>query len=346
MGHNDESRLAKAIDSAEADFWYAITKAYPEIKTGDDDGLGHKLRDAMDEAVRHWLDLNIPTASASCDIVVEMRPPLKGERGFMVEALTAEAALAEVLRESEDLGWIAQEDHRGGLDENGMHAVTISFRPSIRALTQEELMAAQGASPALVSAVAATGRVAPRSRHAKERWGEFVDRIPEHAGWKAYWEYPGYIRWTHADLEFSVFATPDHSTDGRISVDLTSDDGDLIASDITHEVAWDSRGTPASYIEVMRPILDAVFEKFRSRKFEVLVEATTRSIGNVLVDVPVGMFKEPPSAEKLVELACNHADNLIADNGITIEWTDHRVLWEEDGDTLKSPFTTGAKEVK
>ncbi len=57
----------------------------------------------------------------ACDTLV-------GERGWWVSAATAEDALAEVLRESEELGWIAQRDyHTHERDAEGMRPVTIEI---------------------------------------------------------------------------------------------------------------------------------------------------------------------------------------------------------------------------
>jgi lambda repressor-like predicted transcriptional regulator len=60
---------------------------------------------------------------------VAMRPPKRGERGWWVEARTAKGAELEIVRESEEIGWIAERDHDSRPDENGMIAVTIEPNP-------------------------------------------------------------------------------------------------------------------------------------------------------------------------------------------------------------------------
>ena len=62
--------------------------------------------------------------TARASISVLMRPPLKGERGWWVEARTPAKALAEVMREMEE-GWIAERDYDSKPDEHGMIAVTV-----------------------------------------------------------------------------------------------------------------------------------------------------------------------------------------------------------------------------
>lgn len=60
-------------------------------------------------------------------VSVAMRPPNKGERGWWVAARDASSAFAEVRRESEEMGWIAECDYSGDPDGDGMIAVTITI---------------------------------------------------------------------------------------------------------------------------------------------------------------------------------------------------------------------------
>lgn len=67
--------------------------------------------------------LEMHTARANLSVL--MRPPREGERGWWVEARTPAKALAEVLQESEELGWIAERDYDSTPDENNMIAITV-----------------------------------------------------------------------------------------------------------------------------------------------------------------------------------------------------------------------------
>lgn len=77
------------------------------------------------EAIRSFLEKWAPSRTASVELRVDMRPPRKGEYGWLVEARTAEDALAEVLRESEELGWLADRDYTAAPDDHGMIAITV-----------------------------------------------------------------------------------------------------------------------------------------------------------------------------------------------------------------------------
>lgn len=79
------------------------------------------------EALRPLLDEWSPIKSAAAEFRVEMRPPMKGERGWLVVSRDAVNALAEVLRESENLGWVAEHDYDADdyPDDSGMIPCTV-----------------------------------------------------------------------------------------------------------------------------------------------------------------------------------------------------------------------------
>lgn len=117
-------------------FWARVAEVcrreYPEITTGDlppDADLA--LGKACELAVIAWIAANAPrTAStvAALRVQVVMRGPERGERGWWVAADNAKDALAEVLKESEELGFIADREYATGeRDEHGMRPVTIEI---------------------------------------------------------------------------------------------------------------------------------------------------------------------------------------------------------------------------
>ncbi len=139
-------RIRKFLDVAEDTFWSQAYAAFPECQTGDlepsEDG---RLRAALRSVIESWYAVNRPKASmarvaigaeavgvASRELRVVLRLPKKGERCWWVSAESAhdpEAALAEVLAQSEELGFPAGRDitPADSPDENGMVAVTIEI---------------------------------------------------------------------------------------------------------------------------------------------------------------------------------------------------------------------------
>jgi hypothetical protein len=74
--------------------------------------------------------------------------------------------------------------------------------------------------------------------------------LPAYNGWRAHWEYPGFLAF-HRKGSPSVSATPDYNARGQIQVEV--DDRPL------PNVAWPREGrTPESYMAVMRPVLDSI----------------------------------------------------------------------------------------
>ncbi len=131
MSDDINARVIKAEQAAQEAFWRVVAEHFPEAETGDLDYATAKLfGDASAEAVRAWWEANRPTTAtqiATCEIRVLMRPPRAGERCWWVAARTPEAALTEILRESEEIGFVTQVDHDGEPDREGMIPVTIEI---------------------------------------------------------------------------------------------------------------------------------------------------------------------------------------------------------------------------
>ncbi len=82
-----------------------------------------------------------------------------------------------------------------------------------------------------------------------------VAALPEHNGWKAAWEYPGYIAFHRAGSP-DVFATPDYHERGEISVEVHDRNG-LLTTEHPN-IVWPCAGrTPEAFMALMRPVLDA-----------------------------------------------------------------------------------------
>jgi proteasome lid subunit RPN8/RPN11 len=85
---------------------------------------------------RHWAE-DLPTGSSGQFILsktrdpwlVEMRPPNRHELGWWVELGSPKTVLAEILRESEEMGWKADRNMSSTPDENNMIPVTLVPNP-------------------------------------------------------------------------------------------------------------------------------------------------------------------------------------------------------------------------
>lgn len=82
-----------------------------------------------------------------------------------------------------------------------------------------------------------------------------VRALPAYNGWKAAWEYPGYLAF-HRTGSDSVFATPDHNTRGEIAIDVQYPDG---RSTSRPNIAWSRKGrTPEGFLALLAPVLDSI----------------------------------------------------------------------------------------
>lgn len=134
---DSEPKIDSAIEAAEQAFWGEIVKAYPEVKTGDVPLSDAEFKFDMKRAVLEWLRLNKPTANAtaSCDLVVEMRPPRKGERGTV-------SVLLYKHRHGEDISVYATSEaakHAAlAIIADNLHELPVNARARIRAMLDDE----------------------------------------------------------------------------------------------------------------------------------------------------------------------------------------------------------------
>ena len=81
-----------------------------------------------------------------------------------------------------------------------------------------------------------------------------AEALPAYKGWTPAWEYPGFLAFHRGDL--SVLCTPDYHRPGTIAIDAQRSDGTSIGGG--RDIAWPmTKRTPASFMKLMRPVLDA-----------------------------------------------------------------------------------------
>ena len=90
-----------------------------------------------------------------------------------------------------------------------------------------------------------------------------AEALPAYKGWTPAWEYPGFLAFHRGDL--SVFCTPDYHRPGTIAIDVQRSDGTSIGGG--RDLAWPmEKRTPASFMKLMRPVLDAAGTADKSRR--------------------------------------------------------------------------------
>lgn len=263
---NRNTRLDEALTKAMDAFWESVARDFREVKAGDfPPEADIAFNGACRDAVTTWLDLNAPTTAkrtASCELVVHMRPPKRGERMYMVEARDADSALEEILRESEELGYPAQKDETDARDENGMIAVTIEIR-NTSADPVESRDVREGDSISAAS---------------EGNWGAFAATLGETLGWKPSWEYPGFISWTRTDAPFFICATPDYAELGVIDVQTQDTHGHVWDDEpwMQDAILWKTNRSANSYIITMRDTLakaNAFIERHRAEDLNPFAKA-------------------------------------------------------------------------
>lgn len=258
---NRNTRLDDVLTTAMDAFWECVAREFREVKSGD---LPPEADIPFNEACRNvvtaWLDINTPattaTATATCELVVHMRPPRKGERMYMVNARTAKEALAEIRRESEELGYIADSDRTDEPDENGMIAVTIEIRNSgMDPLDNRDAQERDSLTAA-----------------AEGKWQEFALTLRECEGWKATWMYPGYLAWNRDGAPFFICASPDFNRPGMIDVQTQDDEGNVWDEQLwmQNEIPWErGKRSSTTYVAAMRDTLTKANAYIRNRNLPV-----------------------------------------------------------------------------
>lgn len=79
--------------------------------------------------------------------------------------------------------------------------------------------------------------------------------LPEHNGWRATYEYPGFINYSHPDSDVMVCACSDFNGDAKLDIQIQTTDGRSF-DDGENEV-WPHEGrTPEKMFARIRPYLD------------------------------------------------------------------------------------------
>ena len=83
-----------------------------------------------------------------------------------------------------------------------------------------------------------------------------LDDLGPYDGWRFSYEYPGYFCYSHPNLPFNVFFTPDWEDDGKLPIEIQDDDGGHCEE---HSSVWllphDGR-TGQQIFDLVRPTLD------------------------------------------------------------------------------------------
>lgn len=104
-----------------------------------------------------------------------------------------------------------------------------------------------------------------------EDWSEFAAKLPEYRGWKASWEFPGYIAWRHPSIaQLELHATPD-TDDGTPEIAIGfNEDGGLTkalgdALGTGEMFPWPDK-TQDSYMSIVGAKIDKAIDEFREYK--------------------------------------------------------------------------------
>lgn len=80
--------------------------------------------------------------------------------------------------------------------------------------------------------------------------------LPEYKGWSATYEYPGFINYTHPDGDIAVCATSDFNGDGKLDIQIHTEDFSQSVNDGENK-PWPHEGrTAAKMFDRLRPYLD------------------------------------------------------------------------------------------
>lgn len=165
----------------------------------------------------------------------------------------------------------------------------------------------------------------------REDWAAFVALLPEHNGWKATWEYPGFVSWKRKGLQAEVVATPDWDSGeyDEIVCDFRGEDGERFAKfgrpEMEREfveqgiIPWprDERSVE-SYMALVTKKLDAVdahVSVYRETARRLLVDARFEEEGDfeLTSDVFCPIDEERPGAWISVQLWVDQRDAFPTD---------------------------------
>jgi len=80
-------------------------------------------------------------------------------------------------------------------------------------------------------------------------------QLPEHNGWRATYEYPGFVNYAHPDSDVMVCASSDFNGDGKLDIQIQTTDGHSF--DDGENASWPHEGRTADKLfALVRPYLD------------------------------------------------------------------------------------------
>lgn len=90
-------------------------------------------------------------------------------------------------------------------------------------------------------------------------WIADIDRYPAYKGWKASWEHPGVIVWSHENLPFNIVATPGWDGPGTPVEIQFIDDDNVVSGDtkVLGIIDQDTFKSFQDYLIAVKPYLDS-----------------------------------------------------------------------------------------
>ncbi len=103
-------------------------------------------------------------------------------------------------------------------------------------------------------------------------WAAFVAKLPAHAGWRASWEFPGFVMWSKPGHDYILCATPDYHEDGKIAIEVQNrENGRHVEIEGVDDIDWPVSGrTPESYMERIPAMLDLVAALRRDPTYDMV----------------------------------------------------------------------------
>jgi len=88
------------------------------------------------------------------------------------------------------------------------------------------------------------------------RLGAEMKALPAYRGWSFTYEYPGYFCYSHSDVPFSVFFTPDYEGEETLPIEVQTDDGQTCDEHSTRLPLPSTGRTGQQIFELVRATLD------------------------------------------------------------------------------------------
>ena len=101
-------------------------------------------------------------------------------------------------------------------------------------------------------------------------------------GWVAYWEFPGFVEWTHPDYNIRILATPWWECENKISIQIVDSEGETINEDTDLDIEFKHTGNTvddtATYFKLMEANWGKIQEAIDELKPERCLECNKLSV--------------------------------------------------------------------